>query len=284
MPQPHPVARPSAAVPTLAVDTRPDAPPEGLRWSTWDGATHGPRPRPAWVVTDLGAVEEDLGVLKTGKEADVHLLRRSVPGDDAGRESVMAAKRYRGSEHRLFHRDAGYLEGRRVRKSRETRAMARRTEFGRALIAGQWAAAEFDALGRLWGAGLPVPYPVQLSEAEMLMEFVGDGREAAPRLVQTRPAPDLLADLFEQLRTALLALAGLGWAHGDLSPYNALVHRERLVLIDWPQVVDVVGNPSGFEFLERDCRTMSAWFVRRGLAVDPDELFGDVAAQAAGRW
>jgi RIO kinase 1 len=244
------------------------------------------------VVTHLGAVDEDLGVLKTGKEADVHLVRRFLPGPSSGADPtpvavhdvVMAAKRYRGSDHRLFHRDAGYLEGRRVRKSRETRAMARRTEFGRALIAGQWAQAEFEALGVLWQAGLPVPYPVQLDEAEMLMEFVGDGVEAAPRLVQTRPAPDLLADLFEQLRAALLALAGLGWAHGDLSPYNALVHRERLVLIDWPQVVDVVGNPSGFDFLERDCRTMCAWFARRGLAVDADELFGDVAAEAAGRW
>ena len=81
----------------------------------------------------------------------------------------MAAKRYRNGDHRLFHRDAGYLEGRRVRKSREMRAMARRTDFGKQVIAGQWAAAEFDALGRLWELDLPVPYPVQLDESEMLM-------------------------------------------------------------------------------------------------------------------
>ena len=102
---------------TFAVDTNPDAPPEGDRWSSWDGATHGPKPRPDWVITDLGAVEEDLGVLKTGKEADVHLVRRWIPGDP-GRDVLMAGKRYRSSKHRLFHRDAGYLEGRRVRKSR----------------------------------------------------------------------------------------------------------------------------------------------------------------------
>ena len=193
----------------FSTDTSPDAPPEGERWSTWDGATHGPKPRPDWVITDLGAVESDLGVLKTGKEADVHVLRRWVPGTD--RSSTMAAKRYRNGDHRLFHRDAGYLEGRRVRKSREMRAMARRTDFGKQMIAGQWAAAEFDALGRLWELGLPVPYPVQLDESEMLMEFVGDTSGAtpiaAPRLVSTRPEPDLLAELFEQLRSAMLTLA-----------------------------------------------------------------------------
>lgn len=269
--------------PLFATDTNPDAPPEGERWSTWDGATHGPTPRPDWVITALAAVEEDLGVLKTGKEADVHLLRRWVPdGTATPVENLFAAKRYRGSENRLFHRDSGYLEGRRVRKSREMRAMARRTEFGRAVIAGQWAMAEFEALAKLWELGLPVPYPVQLNESEMLMTFIGDGRTAAPRLVQTRPSPELLADLFEQFRSVVLTLAQEGWAHGDLSPYNALVHEDRLVVIDWPQIVDVVGNPHGFEFLERDVRTMCDWFVRRGLDIDPDLVFGDAAAMAAG--
>jgi RIO kinase 1 len=266
----------------FSVDTSPDAPPEGERWSTWDIATHGPTPRPDWVVTALGAVDADLGVLKTGKEADVHVVRRWVPGDD--HVVTMAAKRYRASDRKLFHRDAGYLEGRRVRKSRENRAMARRTDFGKQLISGQWAAAEFDALGRFWELGLPVPYPVQLDESEMLMEFVGDERGAAPRLVSTRPAPDLLADLFEQLRSAMVTLAQHGWTHGDLSPYNVLLDGERLVIIDWPQVVDVIGNPSGFEFLERDATTMAAWFVRKGLEVDPGELVADLVAEATARF
>ena len=272
---------PQAAVADLA-------PPEGERWSTWDGASHGPKPRPQWVLTALGAVDTDLGVLKTGKEADVHLVRRWVPG--AGDPPVlMAAKRYRSSERRLFHRDAGYLEGRRVRKSREMRAMRTRTAYGKALISGMWAGTEFATLGTLWEEGLPVPYPVSLTDDEMLMEFVGseDGH-AAPRLAQARPDADVLPELFEQLRDALLRLVGLGWAHGDLSPYNVLLDERdgdpRLVLIDWPQIVDVVGNPHGFDFLERDVRNMCEWFVRRGYAVDGDELFGDVAAAAASRW
>lgn len=273
---------------TYAIDTFPDAPPEGDRWSSWDGATHGPKPRPPWVITDLGAVESDLGVLKTGKEADVHLVRRWLPG--AGdRDVLMAAKRYRSGEHRMFHRDAGYLEGRRVRKSREMRAMRTRTTFGKSLISGMWAFTEFETLSRLWDTGLPVPYPVQLSDDEMLMEFIGtpDG-EAAPRLAQTRPPAEALPELFSQVRDAMMTLAELGWAHGDLSPYNVLLDRRdgdhRIVIIDWPQVVDVIGNPHGMEFLERDTRNMCDWFTRRGYVVDGGELFGDLVAAATSRW
>ena len=236
----------------FAVDTAPDEPPEGEAWSSWDGAQHGPNPRPDWVITDLGV--------------------------------LMAAKRFRDSDHRMFHRDAGYLEGRRVRRSREMRAMARRTEFGKQMISSQWAFAEFNALGQLWAAGLPVPYPVQMTGTEVLMEFIGDGDQAAPRLAQARPEPALLVDLFEQFRVTTSELALRGWAHGDLSPYNALLHNDRLVIIDWPQIVDIIGNPRGPEFLQRDCHNMCAWFVSRGLAVDEDELFGDFMAAATSRW
>ncbi|TPG15942.1 serine protein kinase RIO [Pedococcus bigeumensis] len=271
---------------SFSFDSLPDAPPEGERWSSWDGSTHGPKPRPDWVITALGAVESDLGVLKTGKEADVHILRRWIPDGTTtpAIDSFLAAKRYRTGEHRMFHRDAGYQEGRRVRRSREMRAMASRTEFGKELLSGQWAMAEFEALGALWDLGLPVPYPVQLNDREMLMEFIGADGEAAPRLVQTRPAPDLLAELFEQLRASMLVLAQRGWAHGDLSPYNVLLHNERLIIIDWPQIVDIIGNPKGFEFLERDVANMCRWFVSKGLPIDEGELLGDLIAEATSRW
>jgi RIO kinase 1 len=277
---------PSQEHTSFSFDSLPDAPPEGERWSSWDGATHGPKPRPDWVITSLGAVESDLGILKSGKEADVHVVRRWVPDgtEHPALDSYLAAKRYRTSEHRMFHRDAGYHEGRRVRRSREMRAMARRTEFGRELLSGQWAAAEFDALGQLWELGMPVPYPVQLSDREMLMELVGTDGVAAPRLAQTRPGADLLPELFEQLRSAMLLLAQRGWAHGDLSPYNVLLHEQRLVIIDWPQIVDIIGNPRGFEFLQRDTANMCRWFVQRGLEVDEGELFGDLVAEATSRW
>ena len=270
----------------FSFDSRPDAPPEGERWSSWDGATHGPQPRPDWVITALGAVETDLGVLKTGKEADVHVVRRWVPDgtDSPALDSHLAAKRYRTGDHRMFHRDAGYQEGRRVRRSREMRAMARRTDFGKELLSGQWAMAEFEALAALWEMGIPVPYPVQLDDREMLMEFIGEQGVAAPRLAQARPDADLLPELFEQLRSVMLVLAERGWTHGDLSPYNVLLHRDRLVFIDWPQIVDIIGNPRGFEFLERDVVNMCRWFTTRGLAADPGELLGDLVAAATARW
>jgi RIO kinase 1 len=245
-------------------DVEPDDPPEGDRWSTWDGAEHGPDPRPGWVVTEHAAVDTELGVIKTGKEADVHLVERAVPGTD--RRTLLAAKRYRTAEHRMFHRDAGYLEGRRVRRSREMRAMAHRTAFGRDILSGQWAAAEFAALSRLWSDGVAVPYPVQCSGTELLLEFLGspDGT-AAPRLAQLRPGDGELCDLWHQLVAALRGLARHGLTHGDLSAYNLLVLDGRLVVIDLPQVVDVIGNPQGPEFLARDVRRVGDWFASRGL-------------------
>ena len=222
-------------------------------------------------------------MLKTGKEADVHVVRRWVPGDPT-HDVFLAAKRFRNSKHRMFHRDAGYLEGRRVRRSRENRAMARRTDFGKEMISGRWAFAEFETLGALWTAGLPVPYPVQFDGTEILMEFIGADGLAAPRLADSRPPETALEGLFDQVREAMLSLAEMGWAHGDLSPYNVLLDVDRIVLIDWPQIVDVIGNPHGFEFLERDARTMAAWFTRRGYAVDPDEFFAQLLGAATSRW
>jgi RIO kinase 1 len=103
-------------------------------------------------------------------------------------------------------------------------------------------------------------------------------------VAQTRPEPALLLDLFEQFRTTVSTLAQRGWAHGDLSPYNMLVHNDRLVIIDWPQIVDIIGNPQGPEFLHRDCHNMCAWFAARGLVVDEETLFGDFMAAAMSRW
>jgi RIO kinase 1 len=191
-----------AALAELREDAGSDAdkPAYGDRWSTWDNAEHGPKPWPGWLVTDLAAEDTELGVLKTGKEADVHLLRRGLEPDGPG--CVLAAKRYRSGDHRLFHRDAQYLEGRRMRKSRQNRAMANRSSYGRNLIAEQWAVAEFAALSRLWLAGVPVPYPVQRDGTELLMEFVGtDDGAAAPRLAELRPQGDTLRELWRARAT-----------------------------------------------------------------------------------
>lgn len=262
---------------------------DGDRWSTWDQSApteRGPLPYPGWLVTELAATDTELGVLKTGKEADVFLLRRAVPGTDSS--CLLAAKRYRSAEHRQFHRDAEYLDGRRVRESRMNRAMANRTSVGKSLIAQNWAASEFAALCQLHSAGVPVPYPVQILGTEILLEFIGDlDGIAAPRLAELRPDRQELADLWDQLVRALRTLARLGLAHGDLSAYNLLVHEGKLVMIDLPQVIDLIAHPRGAEFLERDVANVSAWFAARGLPdyrahaeVGPDDLLASLRYEA----
>jgi RIO kinase 1 len=260
---------------------------DGQRWTTWldvEPLCRGPEPRPDWVVTSQGAVDTELGILKTGKEADVHLVERADPHEPDG-GVVMAAKRYRSPEHRSFHRSAAYTEGRSMKRSRDNRALNRKSSFGRQIAAGEWAVSEWAALVRLWKLGLPVPYPVQIDDTEILMEWITvvdeDGLlQTAPRLAQTRPAPGLLRSYFDQVSDALATMVQAGLGHGDLSAYNILAAGDRLVIIDLPQVVDLVGNLNGLDFLQRDCANICGWFRSRGLEVDEHELFGGLMAHA----
>jgi RIO kinase 1 len=252
------------------------------RWSTWlsvEPLCRGPEPRPDWVVTSQGAIDTDLGILKTGKEADVFLLERADPADPDG-GVVMAAKRYRDSEHRNFHRAASYTEGRSTKRSRDERALKRKSTWGKVVAAGEWAVSEWDALKRFHSLGLPVPYPVQIDGTEILMEWITVDGETAPRLAQTRPGADLLGSYFDQLRDAMALMVQNGVVHGDLSAYNILAAGDRLVIIDLPQMVDIAGNPAGLDFLMRDCTNVCGWFRARGLDVDEQDLFGELLAHA----
>lgn len=264
-----PLDQPEVATP----DRRPTT------WWDVERGDRGPEPRPDWVVVDAGAVDTELGILKTGKEADVFLLERAA--ELTGEACLLAAKRYRDADHTSFRRSALYTEGRGVRRSRDQRALAKGTTYGRQVASGMWARAEWTALCAAWAAGVAVPYPVSVQGTELLLEFVGtpDGL-AAPRLAQTRPADDLLDHAWHQVREIVLGLAGLGWAHGDLSPYNLLLHDEVVVAIDLPQVVDLVANPSGPELLHRDCSVVAAWFGARGLEADGEALFAEALAEA----
>ena len=259
---------------------------DGQRWTTWydvEPLSRGPEPRPDWVVTSRGAIDTELGILKTGKEADVFLLERADPLEPE-RGVVMAAKRYRSNENRTFHRAASYTEGRSMKRSRDERALKRKSTFGKLVAAGEWAVSEWDALKRFWALGLPVPYPVQIDGTEILMEWItvetDDGVDTAPRLAQTRPEPELLRSYFDQLRDALATMVQHGIVHGDLSPYNILAAGDRLVVIDLPQIVDLVGNLNGMDFLLRDCTNICTWFRARGLDVDEHDLFGELLGHA----
>jgi RIO kinase 1 len=280
VPLPEPAAQSVVPPPAIAPEfvfgfSAADEPGDGQRWSTWldvEPLCRGPEPRPDWVVTSAAALDTELGILKTGKEADVFLLERAVPNQRT-QGVVLAAKRYRDAEHRNFHRNSVYTDGRRTRNTRDARAMSKKTAHGRAVAAGQWARAEWEALVRLWCAGVPVPYPVQIDGTEILMELVSVDGSAAPRLAQVRPKVELLRSYFDQVRDAMATLAAMGLAHGDLSPYNILAAGERLVVIDVPQAVDIVANPAGMDLLMRDCHNVCTWFVGRGLDVDEQELF-----------
>lgn len=257
-------------------------PGEGQRWSTWPAITpseRGPEPWPSWVVTSAGAFDTELGVLKTGKEADVFLVERGVP-DDPTQRVLLAAKRYRGEEHRSFHRSTVYTEGRRAQNSRDGRAIAKKSAFGREVAAAEWSFAEFNALSRMWELGAPVPYPVQVNGTEVLMEFIGTGATAAPRLAQERGDRRVLADYFAQIVEIMRVFAAAGFAHGDLSPYNLLVHEGQVRVIDLPQIVDIIANPQGLDLLHRDCVNVCEWFARRRVECDAEELFAELMASS----
>ena len=256
-------------------------PGEGQRWTTWPTTIptqRGPLPRPDWVVTDAGALDTELGILKTGKEADVFLLERAVP-DDPAQRTLLAAKRYRGEETRSFHRSAVYTEGRGVQNTRDARALAKKSSHGREVAASAWSIAEFEALCRLHELGAPVPYPVQVNGTEILMEYIGDASgAAAPRLAQVRAPREELAGYFGQIAELMRIFAAAGFAHGDLSAYNLLVHDGRVRVIDLPQIVDIIANPQGLDLLHRDCVNVRDWFARQRVDCDAEELFTDLLA------
>jgi RIO kinase 1 len=145
--------------------------------------------------------------------------------------------------------------------------------------------AEFEALRSLYELGIPVPYPVQVLNTEILMEFIDAGvvsvspTQAAPRLAQVRASNEELASYFDQVVAVLQQLAEAGYAHGDLSPYNLLVRDGRVVVIDLPQLVELASNPTAMDFLHRDSVNVCTWFARQGVAADAETVFADLVAR-----
>jgi RIO kinase 1 len=248
------------------------------------------RAAPAWL-TAGDTTDEVVGLLKTGKEAEVFVVeRRSL---DGRRSALLAHKRYRPmsvtkgvleaegfSRARTFTADADYQAGRGFRSSRDRRAVQRRSTHGRRVVADRWARDEYDALVRAHGAGATVPYPVDFTGDGTLMQLLGDGGVAAPRLVSARLTASELASAHAQVVADLGALTRAGLVHADLSPYNLLWWRGRVWIIDLPQAVDLVVNPHGFDLLHRDVTNVSTWFSRQGLACDAEETFAALLADA----
>lgn len=251
---------------------------------------HDPdRAVPAWL-TAGDTTDEVLGLLKTGKEAEVFVVERRSPD---GRAALLAHKRYRPMElskgvleaggfsrARTFTADADYRAGRGFRSSRDRRAVARRSAHGRRVVADRWARDEYDALVRAHAAGVTVPYPVEFTGDGTLMQLVGDDGVAAPRLVSARLPHHQLARAHAQLVDDLRTLVRAGMVHADLSAYNVLWWRGRPWIIDLPQAVDLVVNPHGFDLLHRDVTRLSTWFARHGVACDAEATFAALLAEA----
>jgi RIO kinase 1 len=241
--------------------------------STYASADHGPSPVPDWVITEDAARQHERGIIKTGKEADVHLVERVVED----RFNLLAAKRYRDLDERAFRKDAKYRS--RAGDRRVDLAIAQGTRAGLSFRAQLWLETEFDALSRLWEAGCAVPYPVQKLGVEVMMEYLGDEEEAAPRLVNAVADLDVdeVRDLYDQLVVALHQMTTVGLVHGDLSPYNLLVWQGRLYVIDLPQAVDPIAQPDGLSVLQRDIENLCKWFGTKGVVgADPVALYRDL--------
>ena len=204
---------------------------------------------------DDGVIDEVLRSLKSGKEATVYLVR-------AG-SSTLCAKVYKEANKRSFRQAAEYQEGRKVRNSRQARAMAKGSKFGRKETEDAWQNAEVAALFRLASAGVRVPKPYDFQDGVLLMELVTDADgDAAPRLndvhLEAEEARDFHTFVIRQI--VLMLCAGL--VHGDLSEFNVLLGPDGPVIIDLPQAVDAAGNNHAFNMLERDVGNMASYFGR----------------------
>ena len=204
---------------------------------------------------DDGVIDEVIHPLKSGKEATVYVVRSGT--------QLRCAKVYRDMTQRSFQRRAQYQEGRKVRGSRETRAMGRNTRFGRREQEQEWKNAEVDALYRLVAAGVRVPKPYGYFNDVLVMELVTDASgHPAPRLAEVDLPADTAREYHGFLIRQIVRMLSLGLIHGDLSEFNVLVAPEGPVIIDLPQVVNAAGNNGALAMLERDTNNIRSTLAR----------------------
>jgi RIO kinase 1 len=194
---------------------------------------------------DDGVIDEVLRSLKSGKEATVYIVRTGA--------QVRCAKVYRDMAQRSFQKRAQYQEGRKVRGSRQARAMSKSTRFGRKEQESAWKNAEVDALYKLVAADVRVPKPYGYFNDVLIMELVTDAAgNPAPRLGEVDLSAETALAYHRFLIRQIVRMLSLGLIHGDLSEFNVLVAPDGPVIIDLPQAVNAAGNNNAFAMLERD--------------------------------
>lgn len=204
---------------------------------------------------DDGVIDEVIRALKSGKEATVYLVRTGI--------QTRCAKVYRDMRQRSFQRRAQYQEGRKMRGSRETRAMKKNTRFGRSEQESAWKNAEVDALYRLHAAGVRVPKPYGYFNDVLIMELVTDsGGQPARRLGEIDLSPEQAREYHEFLMRQIVRMLSIGLIHGDLSEFNVLMGSDGPVIIDLPQVVNAAGNNGALAMLERDVNNIRGTLAR----------------------
>ena len=202
-----------------------------------------------------GLIDTVVRQLMSGKEAMVFVVRR---GDE-----TLCAKVYKEADKRGFRQAVDYTENRKTKNSRQARAMAKGTKFGRQAQERAWQNAEVDALYRLAAAGVRVPKPHNFHEGVLLMELVAaDDGDAAPRLNDMEFSPDEARTLHHGLIREVVRMLAAGVVHGDLSEYNILMGSDGPVIIDLPQAVDAAGNNHAERMLERDIANLRTFFGR----------------------
>ncbi len=202
-----------------------------------------------------GLIDGVVRQLMSGKEAMVFVVR-------CGAET-RCAKVYKEADKRSFRQAVDYTENRKTKNSRQARAMAKGTRFGRKSTEDAWQNAEVAALYRLAAAGVRVPKPYHFHEGVLLMELVVDQHgEAAPRLNDVEFTPEDARAHHERLIREVVRMLCAGVVHGDLSEFNILVGSDGPVIIDLPQAVDAAGNNHAPKILERDVANLRNYFGR----------------------
>ncbi|MEY4591201.1 MAG: hypothetical protein RIR18_96 [Pseudomonadota bacterium] len=204
-------------------------------------------------LVEEGLIDEVLGQLMSGKEATVYVVRCG--------EDIRCAKVYKEANQRSFKKAASYQEGRKVKNSRQARAMEKGSRYGRKMQEEVWQNAEVDALYRLANAGVRVPQPYICHEGVLLMDLVTDAEgNPAPRLNDVELDETLALEYHGMLVNQVVRMLCAGIVHGDLSEYNILVGEDGPVIIDLPQAIDAAANSTAAEMLERDVINLRTYF------------------------
>jgi RIO kinase 1 len=230
-------------------------------------------PSPVEHFADEGLITGVVRIVKTGKEASVHLCRAnpSTTGED-----LLALKVYHPLDRRDFRDETLYRDGEWIKERRVRVALEKKTRYGRVVQGALWVNREWETLRALADVGAPVPRPLAATDDAILMAYVGDESTAAPQLRAHRPGPDEAEDLFRQVLRAIELMLYGNVIHGDLSAYNVLVWDGRVTVIDLPQAVDPRKNRHARALLERDVVRICDHFGRFGVRSSPERIAADL--------